>query len=473
MDQPSVARPRVFISYSHEPESDRARVRSLADALRNPGGVDAWIDQYVGAPAEGWNKWMEGELGRADFVLILCTPSYRARWDAESGGVVYEVTLIQNALSLRGNRKFVPVLFDGGSANDIPLILRGYQYYQYPSGWESLLRRLWNEPEVTAPDIGPQPSFVSPFGTDAGMQGAPVALAGVAVSTIEPSEPGPAATDIPVEGEPPAIGPRPTFPITELKHIRPQESQQVGSQEGAPVAGNAWIPTRVRWMASAVGVAVLIIVTLLAYGRSPSSARGPSLASPSLNPEPPRREEVKSAEVEPPVVKSDPPKGQAEKPQLPVKPPAPARDDGNHATDSAMKQQTGGAAAIRDPLAGGPAPSRRVAILVHYIWNGTTQGVRPQLDLPEQLKTRQCNERPERISPAPAGLQQIEVEIECEVLVSTSGAGILRVSLPSTSTDEQDVFVVVGIGPADSDSLLAYRIGWVRRNEPKEVRVRW
>ena len=54
---------RVFISYSHDSTEHEQRVLALADQLRKDG-IDAWIDQYVQDPDEGWIKWMRTQVNR-------------------------------------------------------------------------------------------------------------------------------------------------------------------------------------------------------------------------------------------------------------------------------------------------------------------------------------------------------------------------------------------------------------------------
>ena len=58
--------PRVFISYSHEAEKHQQRVLDLADRLR-ADGIDAEIDQYNPAPAEGWPLWCERQIAKGRY----------------------------------------------------------------------------------------------------------------------------------------------------------------------------------------------------------------------------------------------------------------------------------------------------------------------------------------------------------------------------------------------------------------------
>ena len=63
---------RVFISYSHDSVEHTRRVRALADQLR-ADGVEAWIDQYVQDPEEGWIHWMRNQVKQASRVLLVFT----------------------------------------------------------------------------------------------------------------------------------------------------------------------------------------------------------------------------------------------------------------------------------------------------------------------------------------------------------------------------------------------------------------
>lgn len=148
---------RVFISYSHDDEAHRAFVLGLAHRLRAEG-VDAWIDQYVpGFPAEGWQRWMEKEIERADFVLLVCTPLYLKRFrgeDREGGrGVNFEGLIISQTLysAYYQNTKFIPVLPIQGKVEHVPIALRTHTYTLDEAGYLELYRLL------TAQFIPPPP----------------------------------------------------------------------------------------------------------------------------------------------------------------------------------------------------------------------------------------------------------------------------------------------------------------------------
>ena len=70
--------PTVLISYSHDSPAHADRVLALSDHLR-ADGIDCILDQYEVSPPEGWPRWMEREVQSADFVLMICTPTYYRR----------------------------------------------------------------------------------------------------------------------------------------------------------------------------------------------------------------------------------------------------------------------------------------------------------------------------------------------------------------------------------------------------------
>ncbi|MBX9636470.1 MAG: TIR domain-containing protein [Nitrosomonas sp.] len=151
---------RVFISYSHDSDTHREFVRNLANDLRRDG-LDCQIDQYVnGFPPEGWQRWMENQIEQADFVLIVCTPLYLQRYrgnDPDGGrGVNFEGVVISQTLydHYYRNTKFIPVILEQGSLDDVPLPLKGYTTYTLPQDYTALYRLLTDQHATPAPEIG-------------------------------------------------------------------------------------------------------------------------------------------------------------------------------------------------------------------------------------------------------------------------------------------------------------------------------
>jgi tetratricopeptide (TPR) repeat protein len=157
-----MASPKVFISYSHDSPAHEAKVLALSNRLRG-NGIDAILDQYEPFPPGGWIDWMKRQVREAQFILVVCTETYRRRWDGgEKAGVglgaTYESGLIQQLLYDAGgvNERFVPVLLSESDAQHPPLELRRYTHFPLytEGGYEGLYRLLTNQPRIQKPILG-------------------------------------------------------------------------------------------------------------------------------------------------------------------------------------------------------------------------------------------------------------------------------------------------------------------------------
>ena len=152
---------RVFISYSHDSPEHENRVLELSDRLREDG-IDANIDQYQTNPPEGWQLWMEKEIRDSQFVLLVCTETYLKRVmkedDGRGKGVMWESTIIYSYLYEAGvvNEKFIPVVFGYENTKHIPTPLKPTTFYDVSTqeGYETLYRRLTDQPYTTKPKLG-------------------------------------------------------------------------------------------------------------------------------------------------------------------------------------------------------------------------------------------------------------------------------------------------------------------------------
>ena len=152
---------KVFISYAQESSEHKQRVLEVAQRLRGDQ-VDCTIDQFVnGSPSEGWPLWMERQVQQADFVLVVCTPTYLRRYEAveQAGkglGATWEAILTRQELyeGQADNRKFIPVVFESGTTDRIPKPLRPYTYYKLSERYDELLRHLTQQPATVPQPLG-------------------------------------------------------------------------------------------------------------------------------------------------------------------------------------------------------------------------------------------------------------------------------------------------------------------------------
>ena len=154
--------PKVFISYSHDTVDHGDAVLQFGNRLRSEG-IDCSLDQYEESPPEGWPRWMDNQIRKADFVLMVCSELYRKKIEREVGadvglGVKWEGTLIYQHLYDLGsaNVKFIPVLLADGQPEYIPLPLRGATYYRVSveAEYDRLYWRLRGQTKAVKPDLG-------------------------------------------------------------------------------------------------------------------------------------------------------------------------------------------------------------------------------------------------------------------------------------------------------------------------------
>jgi hypothetical protein len=128
---------KVFISYSHDSPEHSERVLALSNQLRGLG-IDTELDRYHVRPPQGWPHWCEEQL-RPDissFVLVISTPTYRARVENRVGpdegrGVFWEGAILNHYLyNAKGNSRFIPVLLDDAPEVAIPVPLNGHTRYR-------------------------------------------------------------------------------------------------------------------------------------------------------------------------------------------------------------------------------------------------------------------------------------------------------------------------------------------------------
>src|SRR5690242_3124275 len=105
--------PKAFLSYTWEDEAHREWVRGLATQLRSDG-VETILDRWHAVPGDQLPQFMETAVRTADFVLIVCTPSYKHKSDRRKGGVGYEGDIMTGEVFVSENHsKFIPVLRRG------------------------------------------------------------------------------------------------------------------------------------------------------------------------------------------------------------------------------------------------------------------------------------------------------------------------------------------------------------------------
>jgi hypothetical protein len=157
----------IFISYSHDSVEHVKTVLELSNKLRSEG-IDCVLDQYEVSPPEGWPRWMDKEIKKAKYVLMICTENYYKRvMDEEPEdvgmGIKWEGHLIYQHIYNAGsqNTKFIPILLSSNDKKNIPTPLQGATYYTVDDqeGYDDLYYRLSGQPKVEKPPLGKRRSL--------------------------------------------------------------------------------------------------------------------------------------------------------------------------------------------------------------------------------------------------------------------------------------------------------------------------
>lgn len=157
--------PTVFISYSWEDDEHKKWVKNLADSLLSDG-IDATVDQYDLSLGDRLPQFMEQSISNVDYVLIICTPTYKSKSDMRKGGVGYEGHIISGELLTKGNeRKFIPVIRKGNTSDALPDFLAGKYGIdltdgkQYENNYKDLITTIYGAKKK--PKVGSQPSYIN------------------------------------------------------------------------------------------------------------------------------------------------------------------------------------------------------------------------------------------------------------------------------------------------------------------------
>jgi len=113
---------------------------------------------------------MEQEVEAADFVLVVCTPSYARKSNKRQGGVGYEQQIVSGQLMSGIVRsKFIPILragdYEPGPGCAIPTHFLGIAWIEFrddiafEKSLEDLIRVIFSKPRFAPPSLGARPSL--------------------------------------------------------------------------------------------------------------------------------------------------------------------------------------------------------------------------------------------------------------------------------------------------------------------------
>ena len=154
----------VFLSYRHENNVHRDRVRSLGKRLHD-ASIDVVLDQFYldanpGGPNEGWPRWSKKMAGETEKVLIIGSLGWFRCYEGKelpgTGlGASAETAVINqrlyNAAGVTGEIRIA--LFEPVDSATLPLDLQGFHRFDAAMDFDSLCR--WIKGEAGAAAGGP------------------------------------------------------------------------------------------------------------------------------------------------------------------------------------------------------------------------------------------------------------------------------------------------------------------------------
>jgi hypothetical protein len=121
----SAANPtRVFISYAWEGPGHKAWVEEFARRLER-SGFEVVLDQWHLALGDQIATFIEEAIKTCEFVLLVCTPTYKKRSDRRIGGVGYENDIMAAERLIHRSNRFIPILRTGNWNDATPTWLLG------------------------------------------------------------------------------------------------------------------------------------------------------------------------------------------------------------------------------------------------------------------------------------------------------------------------------------------------------------
>ena len=161
--------PKIFISYSWESENTKNMTIELAEALLRHG-IDVVLDVWDLKPGQDMYAFMERSVKdeEIDRVLMICDKSYAKKADSRKGGVGAETTVISyEVYNDTQQEKFIPIIIevDDDEKPFLPAYLKSKMYINlsdehYESGYNQLLRIIYEQPENRKPALGTPPEDI-------------------------------------------------------------------------------------------------------------------------------------------------------------------------------------------------------------------------------------------------------------------------------------------------------------------------
>ena len=153
--------PRAFISHAH---ADKARfVRPFAAALRNPGAVAVWVDEWEMKLGDSLVEKICGEgLQAANVIAVVSNHSISSKW-------VREELNIATVRRIKGKARILPVILDELGEDQIPEVVEHLLWHRVPNppddpaniraATEKVAAAIHGQSHPDKPALAPMPAY--------------------------------------------------------------------------------------------------------------------------------------------------------------------------------------------------------------------------------------------------------------------------------------------------------------------------
>lgn len=157
--------PSVFISYSWDEAENQEWILALVADLRRSGVL---ADLDINQTQRGLvhlDTMMVNNIKDNNYIIVVLTPDYVRKADAQIGGVGVETRLILNALKSNPDKVIPLLLKSTEGSSQMPYYLENYLYIDFraPAKYEikfkELLHRLFNKNLIDLPEVGQPPQL--------------------------------------------------------------------------------------------------------------------------------------------------------------------------------------------------------------------------------------------------------------------------------------------------------------------------
>ncbi|MCX2809619.1 TIR domain-containing protein [Bacillus sp. ChL18] len=171
MNNKTIRRPKVFISYCWTSPEHEEWVLDLAIRLSEGNGIEVVLDKWDLKEGQDKYAFMESMVTseEIDRVLIICDSGYQIKADKRTGGVGDETQIITpNVYSDTNQEKFIPIVAERDKEGNafIPAYVKNRIYIDlskeetFEENYETLLRNIMKAPKYKKPPLGELPLYL-------------------------------------------------------------------------------------------------------------------------------------------------------------------------------------------------------------------------------------------------------------------------------------------------------------------------